>query len=437
MISNFRQRAWYTLAMKYGFLNSSRIREAFHGIRSVVEPSPNHAKDHRAHLIRRLGVACIGAAMAVTAGLMSNIPHVTESVYSAGLGRFVNLGLSTVSGLVWFSLVEVVLFAFALWFLLPGLAGLYHVMRGRRRLSNALVCGALRSAATMGAVVSVFYVLWGFNYARPDLATRMGWGPMDQDSGGSPWSTLEEQELARLCSELVDMTNFCYIEATGTTDLGMPSMPRMPLAEMDAAIDDAFAGVSTELGLHPTFARPRGPAKPILSSQIMSALGIAGFYFPYTGEANFNRKAPHCQRPLTIAHEKAHQRGITGEDEANFLAFLACANSSDPYTRYSAYLFAQRQLMTELVMRDREIAVALLHRRLPGVQRDVDWLRAFWDGYRGVPRSVSLAMNNVYLKANQVEGGLHSYHRSAQLLVLYARHRGGTCLIRNKPASAV
>lgn len=399
-----------------------------------ARPSSNHDKDRPIRALRRLAIASVGLVVALAATVVVRVPHMAESFYSASLGRYINLGLSTLSGLVRFSLVELVLAAFAVWFVLPAFTAAVHILRRRRRVTNAVLCGVLRTASTAGAVVTIFYLLWGFNYARPDLATRMGWQTLERTPSQSTWSTLNDRELIRLCSELVDMTNFSYMEAMGTTDLGMPSMPRVPLGEMDAALDDAFVNVTNELNLNPVFAERRGPAKPIYASHIMSALGIAGFYFPYTGEANFNRHAPHCQRPHTIAHEKAHQRGITGEDEANFLAFLVCAHSEDPYSRYSGYLFAQRQLFTELVLRDREVAMALLNRRLPGVQRDVDWLRAFWDGYRGAPRSVSLAMNNVYLKANHVEGGLNSYHRSAQLLVLYARHNGGSCLVRTKSA---
>ena len=367
--------------------------------------------------------------MAFLAAGLSYAPHSVETLYSQGVGQLAGRGLSALSALVPFSLVELGLVTVALWLLLPGALALVHVARGRRRLANAIVSGTLRCAATAGVVVTAFYLLWGLNYSRPDLVTRMGWEPLPEKPGAEAWASIDEKELARLCSELVDMTNFCYVEATGTTDLGVPSMPRVSLSEMDAAMDDGFERVTTDLGLHASFAKRRGPAKPILSSGIMSALGIAGFYFPYTGEANFNQQAPLCQQLHTIAHEKAHQRGITGEDEANFLGFLACAHSTDAYTRYSGYLFAQRQLMTELVLRNREAAAVLLQRRLPGVQRDVDWHRSFWDEYRGAPRSVSVALNNVYLKANHVNGGLRSYHRSAQLLILFSRHKGGTCLV--------
>ncbi len=379
-------------------------------------------------LTRSIAASC-GALTVLAATLLSHAPETVERFYSEGLGPLISRAVTAVSSRLPISTVELVILCFALWLVVPGLIALADVAKSRRRLFNAIVCGAFRSAATAGVIVTAFYLLWGFNYSRPALQYRMGWKPIQHAPKEQRWNASEDRELVRLCRELVNITNFCYVEATGTSDMGVPSMPREPLASMDRELDQAFVRVTYDLGLHPSFAESRGPAKPILTSGIMSALGIAGFYFPYTGEANFNSQAPLCQRPHTIAHEKAHQRGITGEDEANFLGFLACVQSDDAYTRYSGYLFAQRQLLTELVLRDRETAAALLNRRLPGVQRDVDWIRTFWDEYRGAPRSVSLALNNAYLKANHVEGGLRSYRMSAQLLILFARHRGGTCLV--------
>jgi hypothetical protein len=267
------------------------------------------------------------------------------------------------------------------------------------------------------------------NYSRADFLTRMGWEPLRNAPDIAALDSTNAEELFRLCSELIDITNFSYMEVTGTTDLGYPSTPTVPLGQVDAEIDRAYAEVTRRLGLHQSLAVSYGPAKPVVASSVLSTLGIAGFYFPYTGEANYNREAPYSQQPMTIAHEKAHQRGITGENEANFLGYLACISSNDAYTRYSGYLFAQRQLITELLFIDRERGQMLLARRVPGVQRDVTWIRTFWDDYKGPPRTVSHALNHAYLKANHVEGGLRSYRMSAQLLVLFARHNEGTCLV--------
>ena len=129
-----------------------------------------------------------------------------------------------------------------------------------------------------------------------------------------------------------------------------------------------------------------------------------------------------------IADGKAYQRCITSEDEANFCGYLACIHSDDAYARYSGYLFAQRQLLGELFKVDAERAKELLKLRYPGVQRDVDNLRAYWQrfdqGVAGEVGKASHAVNDAYLKTNGVKGGVQSYQLSAKLLIVYAKRRG-------------
>jgi hypothetical protein len=232
-------------------------------------------------------------------------------------------------------------------------------------------------------------------------------------------------ELRVLAGQLVEATNEAYLAAFGVPDLGSASAAPAGLAEVDAAIEAGFGRVAGELSMGHGFEGGRGRAKPMLASPVMSRLGLLGIYFPWTGEANFNALAPAWQLPMSIAHEKAHQRGIAGEDEANFLGFLAAARADDPYVRYSAYLFAQRQLLNELLRLDEEAGLALLARRLPGVQRDVDFSRAYWARFEGPAREAQQAFNDRYLEFHEVEGGIDAYGRSAQLIVLYARARGG------------
>ena len=66
-----------------------------------------------------------------------------------------------------------------------------------------------------------------------------------------------------------------------------------------------------------------------------------------------------------------------------------------------------------------------VERRHPGVQRDVDFSRAFWTGYDGPVAQLSSAVNDAYLRANAVEGGVKSYGRSLELLIRWARARDG------------
>src|SRR5690606_7726355 len=102
-----------------------------------------------------------------------------------------------------------------------------------------------------------------------------------------------------------------------------------------------------------------------------------------------------------------------------------CVRAESAYVRYSGYLFAQRQLLGELARLDRARTAELVKQRVPGVQRDVDGLYAYWQklqqGVAGATGKVSTQVNDAYLKVNRVEGGVESYRMSSKLLIVYYR----------------
>ena len=118
-------------------------------------------------------------------------------------------------------------------------------------------------------------------------------------------------------------------------------------------------------------------------------------------------------------------RGVAGESEANFWGYLAAVHSSDALARYSAYRFANRQMVSELALIDPQTAIQMVRRRLPGVQRDIDHSRQYWQSFRGRGTSIGNSVNNAFLRSNRVEGGVRSYSMSAFLFLAYARAQGG------------
>ena len=64
--------------------------------------------------------------------------------------------------------------------------------------------------------------------------------------------------------------------------------------------------------------------KPSLFSYLGNYLGFQGYYNPFSGEAQVNTTIPRFLEPFVTAHEIAHQLGYAKENEANFVAFLAC-----------------------------------------------------------------------------------------------------------------
>ena len=286
---------------------------------------------------------------------------------------------------------------------------------GRISAEEGTRLGGWGLAAAVSTVGLAFYLSWGLHYGRPPAAERLGWTT-------APLTTEDRAELTALAEELIEVTNAHYLELHGSTDAEVVSAI-MEAAAIDAATDDGWARAARALRLPSRMEVPRGPAKPLLSSPIFTRLGISGFFFPFTGEANYNTMPPRWQLPQTIAHEKAHQRGIASEDEANFFGFVACIHSNEPFVRYAGWLFAQRQILRVLLQIDPESAGELLQTRHPGVQRDVNAAHAFWTGYDGAAMDLGQAMNDAYLKLNQVEGGALSYSRSALLIVAWSRER--------------
>lgn len=78
--------------------------------------------------------------------------------------------------------------------------------------------------------------------------------------------------------------------------------------------------------------------KAFYASEFFSQQYIMGYYFPFSMEANYNDRMYITNMPVTMCHELSHLKGFILENEANFIGYLACVGSEDPFFNYSAYL---------------------------------------------------------------------------------------------------
>ncbi len=119
-----------------------------------------------------------------------------------------------------------------------------------------------------------------------------------------------------------------------------------------------------------------------------------------------------------MAHEMSHQRGIAPEDEANFMAFLVCMQSDDPYIRYSGAQSLLEYVYSALSKADRDLyrkCYASLSSRVVGEMRAYN---KFFEKYEeNVAATVSGTVNNTYLVLQGTEG-TRSYGLVADLAVL-------------------
>ncbi len=367
----------------------------------------------------RAPIGAIGVALLSVALLASRDPFRVERGFVEAAGPRLTALVASPIARVPFSVaewVEALAVTIALGWVVVEAARWWRSPGARLQVLREAAATATAALAWVGVL---FYGLWGLAYARPAADVRMGFRAYR-----APQAPIAVDELARLAEDFVARTNALYLELhDGRPDDLAPTRTDQGWRSLDAAVDRGWAAMAVAEGLHPSAASARGPSKPLASSRLFSWLGIGGFYFPFTGEANINAEAPAWGIPSTIAHEKAHQRFVASEDEANYFGWLACVYADDPFVRYSGWMFAHRQLLFALEARDPRTFHWVIRHRLPGVQRDVIAARAFWAGYDGPLERVSDRVNDTYLRLNAVRGGIHAYSASLVLVVEHARHR--------------
>lgn len=387
-------------------------RPARRGGSSGGRPADRRLRPRRPLLLLAAGAACF-----LLSRLASHAPGLVEAVYGTRLGVWIPLALSRITGWIPFPLGELLMAALLAAWLWWAVRGAVDVVRGRRRLRNALGGAGLRLAADVGLIVVLFYVLWGFDYARAPLAGRLG---LPAGTGA------DTAEIARLAREELLATNAAYRRIHGSEDAGHPTRLAGGPGKLREGLEAGWRSAVRLLGLPGSLLPARGPVKSFVPDRLLSGFGISGFFFPWTGEAIVDAGEPALLLPFDMAHEKAHQRGFAPENEASFMGWLAATRSPDPRVAYAGHAVAQLHLVSVLARSDPERAKALAGERLPGVRRDI---RDYADYLRRtqirLATEATTRVNDAYLKANQVPGGVQSYGRVVRLLVSWARAHGG------------
>ncbi len=230
-----------------------------------------------------------------------------------------------------------------------------------------------------------------------------------------------DEELEALGAQLVEEINAC------SEDVSRDENGRFVLsADLDDTARNAVAGLSDEFkNLDGYYVKP----KSIICSFFMSQMDLMGIYFPFSMEANYNADMFAAKQPATICHEIAHTKGYIQEDEANFIAFMACERSDNADYRYSGYLSALTQVRNKIFeYADYDKKVAFDNSISDLVWTDMDANSEYWESVREADDTVfdSQTVSEVSDKAmetslqlNGVEDGKKSYGRMVDLMLNY------------------
>ena len=312
------------------------------------------------------------------------------------------------------SVFSLVPFSLAEWcILLMVLAGLAFFVQllihaiGRRGKA-ALARWAVTLAGTAACLFGLFCLWWGVFYYSDSFA----------EQSGIEVRGVTVSELKEVTAYFADAANE-YAPLVQRDEYGVYTADEKSLFDRSRTL------------YHPaeeTFPCLRGPelrAKPAVFSRFMSRINYTGYFFPYTAEANLNVDSPICFLPSTIAHELAHQRGVAGEDEANFVGIFACMESGDPDFIYSGALLAYTYLGNALHSASyadwEEIAATLSDE----VWNDLIFNNAYWQQFFETTASeVSEKVYEGFLRTYGDDRGMQSYGACVDLLVAwYGRER--------------
>ncbi|QHI72131.1 DUF3810 family protein [Aminipila terrae] len=160
--------------------------------------------------------------------------------------------------------------------------------------------------------------------------------------------------------------------------------------------------------------------KPVIMSSWMSDIDLTGLFSPYTIEANYNNDVVDYIKPYTICHELAHLRGYICEDDAGFIAYLACSHANSRQMRYSGTMNALSFVLNALQEDSSPEEFQQILNQIPEKALiDLEKNQDYWQGHEGTISRISEAANDTYLKANAQAGGTKSYGRMVDLLLAY------------------
>lgn len=349
--------------------------------------------------------------------IVRNSTYVAEYVFARGLYKIISQGVSLITGIVPFSIMELMVILIPIVSVVCIISMIVRLWKSARRKDGRFRYLLALYGVNIGCLISIvfflFMILGGVNYYRYSFSYSSG---------------LEVRKSS--VEELYDVVDYLAKEASSVrTELhklgiedenGVINFTNSELKELGNILNSEFIDASLE---YPVFSGHYGKFKPVFFSKFMSRMEITGIYWPFTAEANVNVHASEYSVPATIAHEMAHQRGFMREDEANFIAYLICKRSNNLSLKYSGIMLALSYASGQLYKYDSELYYKVIDNYDEGMLADLRDEYYYWKQFEDtVISTISNNMNDSYLKANNQSDGVKSYGRMVDLLLASYRY---------------
>ena len=350
--------------------------------------------------------------MALAAGKPQFAEWYSENIYPAfvdTIGRLWGIFPFSVSEIGLYILISAFLLSLAV-MVTKSVKSMKEKKKLRRQSTDTAVSSGAAQAAVSwlscvllaaGVLAFLYTICCGINYHRRSFS----------EEEGIVTYRYTAQELKDVCLWLTEEVN----ALSGEVDRGSSGVMTLEAPEEVGAVE-AMHGMAEEFpALEGYYPQP----KKLLVSEILSYQGLTGIYSPFTVEANYNGDMTAYNIPFTTCHELSHLRGFMQEEEANFIAFLACIGAERTDFQYSGYLSGWVYCMNALYRADRESWQEVRPLLAEEAEPDLEADSAFWDEYEGGISEAADKINDTYLKVNGQADGVRSYSRMVDLIVAY------------------
>ena len=261
----------------------------------------------------------ISSAVIVSLNLLSRITSFSDW-YDDNIFRYISQPYCRLTGLFPFSVGEI-LIPLAMLIVISAIVTLILLPFLRKKQGFKKFAGKLLKS-TLALVLTVAFVM--------TLNCNILYSTSKMDINGNRGKKYKADDIEALRNYVVEQCNELS-EKMERDENGYVIYNGDVSKDVKAALNNLSDEFPRLQGYYPN-------AKPVMGSYFMYQAGIIGVYFPFTMEANYNTYTSVTYTPEVIAHELSHLKGYIYEDEANFIAYLACINSDNDMLKYSGYL---------------------------------------------------------------------------------------------------
>lgn len=270
------------------------------------------------------------------------------------------------------------------------------------QMRNRLWFQMSRLLGGLSVLVLLFYALWGFNYGQTPFHQRLGIQKMSMSE-------------AEMNIEFRRATNALLEEALA---LPVALHTENAIKALRVTDNDLRNEVKKTLSILELPSKGRVRVRQLKPDGLLMRWGTAGIYIPHTGEGHIDGGSLSVQKPYTLAHEMAHGYGVTDEGACNFIAWLACHQSEDPWIRFGGALSYWR--FAASAMPD-TIVIDAIESLPPIVSQCINLVRINNAKYPDIMPKMRNAIYSSYLKRHGVKSGLRSYHEVVVMVHHYLK----------------